>query len=117
MTALTSVATTEKLCKELGYRAIIVVGVRSDGVIDVMSAGRSKADCKIIGDYAQNQFGDHIPAAPFQTWFGWGHAGVPTKLRQSEQEALSAGAQRYVEANTPKNARRHPDDLLIAVND
>lgn len=87
-----------------GYRALIAVGVRDDGTVDVMSHARDRADCRVIGDYAQGQFGSNLPKAPFQTWFGWGNAGVPLALTKTELEQLGAYGRRYVAANTHPQA-------------
>lgn len=89
--------------KRFGYRALIVVGVREDGTVDVMSHARDRADCDVIGRYAQQQFGDHLPVAPFQTWFGWGSAGIPLALTAEQLASLSPAGREYAEANT------HPD--------
>jgi hypothetical protein len=100
---LLSVNALRTVAKKHRYRAMIMVGVRDDGVVDVVSYGQSKEDCRIIGDYAQNQFGANLPVAPFQTWFGWGTGGVPTKIRYDDIVRASPKARDYITANT------HPD--------
>lgn len=89
---------------QFGYRAIIIVGIRDDGVIDVSSYGRTKADCRVIGDYAQNQFGNHLPIVPFQTWFGWGNGGTPVKVKRVEFQQASPQVQAYITCNTHPQA-------------
>lgn len=86
--------------ERFGYRALIVVGVRDDGAVDVMSHARSRADCRVIGDYAQRQFGDHLPRTPFQTWFGWGNGGSPRALHEAELSQLTDAGRRYAADNT-----------------
>lgn len=100
---LLSISGLRTIAKKHRYRAMIMVGVRDDGVVDVVSYGQSKEDCRIIGDYAQKRFGDHLPITPFQTWFGWGNGGIPLKVPTMEFRAASLTAQEYITANT------HPD--------
>lgn len=97
---LMSVTETGELRERYGYRAVIVVGVREDGTVDVMSHARDRADCRVIAGYAQGQFGDHLPRVPFQTWFGWGNGGVPLALTTLELASLSPAARRYAAENT-----------------
>ena len=100
---LMSAAEAGEIRRDYGYRALIVVGVRENGTIDVMTDGRDPADCSVVGDYAQNQFGTHLPRAPFQTWFGWGNGGVPLALTAVQLSELSEAGRRYAARNT------HPD--------
>ena len=102
---LMSVDQAGELRERYGYRAIIVVGVRADGTVDVMSHARDRADCRIIGSYAQGQFGQNLPKVPFQTWFGWGNAGVPLTLTSAELDQLGGYGRRYVSANTHPEAQ------------
>ena len=99
-----SVEQAGEIRDRFGYRALIVVGVRDDGTVDVMSHGRDRDDCRVISAYAQGQFGDHLPRVPFQTWFGWGNAGVPLALSAEQLATLGEAGQRYAAANTPPDA-------------
>lgn len=101
---LMSIEQAGELRERFGYRAVIVVGVRDDGTVDVMSHARDRADCRVIGHYAQAQFGTSIPRAPFQTWFGWGNGGVPMSLTQTQLAGLDNYGRRYVAANTHPEA-------------
>lgn len=101
---LMTISEAGELRDRYGYRAVIVVGVRDNGVVDVMSHARSQADCRVIGDYAQQQFGAHLPVVPFQTWFGWGHQGVPLALDREQLASLSRSGRAYAATNTAPNA-------------
>lgn len=105
---LMSVEDAGALRERYGYRALIVVGVRRDGTVDVMSHAIDRADCRVIGDYAQGQFGANLPRVPFQTWFGWGNAGVPLALTRAELDQLGTYGLRYAEANTHREAQHRP---------
>ncbi len=107
MTAgLISIAETGEVRERFGYRALMIVGVRDDGMVDVMSHARDRADCDIIGRYAQQQFGTHLPMVPFQTWFGWGSAGVPLALTEAQLAELGHAGKLYAIANTHPHAVR-----------
>lgn len=101
---LMSIDDTAEVRERFGYRALIAVGVRDDGTIDVMSHARDAADCRIIGDYAQGQFGINLPRVPFQTWFGWGNGGRPLALSAEDYASLGIQARGYAEANTAPDA-------------
>lgn len=92
---LISVAQAGELRERYGYRALILVGVRVDGTVDVMSHAATSGDCRVIGDYAQGHFGKHLPVVPFQTWFGWGNGGRPLPLTAEQLDSLSPSEQRY----------------------
>lgn len=102
-----SIAGLSVIAKGHGYKAMIAVGVRDDGTVDVVSYGRTKEDCRVIGDYAQNQFGQHLPFVPFTSWFGWGNDGVPLAVASGSYDGMSAAAKAYTDANT------HPDAEVI----
>jgi len=96
---------------ELDHRAkklreVIVVGVRYNGTVDVVSHGREPDDRRIIGNYAQEQFGRQLPRIPFQTWFGWGNGGKPLALSPGQVAQLSDRSRRYLRANTYPDAEQ-----------
>lgn len=101
---LMSAAQAGEIRKEYGYRALIVVGVRETGTIDIVTHGSDRADCRIIGDYAGNQFGAHLPRVPFQTWFGWGNDGVPLALSAAQLAQLGETGRVYAAENTHPEA-------------
>lgn len=101
---LISIDQARQIREQFGYRALIVVGVRTDGIVDVMSDAGSEPDCRVIGDYAQGQFGANLPLVPFQTWFGWGNRGRARALSSDQLAALGDYGRRYAQVNTSSDA-------------
>lgn len=101
---LISIDQARQIREQFEYRALIIVGVRNDGIVDVMSDAGSEPDCRVIGDYAQGQFGANLPLVPFQTWFGWGNRGRARALRSDQIASLGDYGRRYAQRNTSSDA-------------
>jgi hypothetical protein len=84
--------------------AALIIAVRPDGCIDTATWGRDKTACDAIAAWRTEQM-KRLPRAPFETWFGWGHEGKPTRLKPAEYASLTAGQQAYVDKNTHPDAR------------
>lgn len=82
-----------------GLQAAMILGVRRDGTVQVVTYGQDRARCDAIGDWAKGLWRHAISAVPFQTRFGWGKGGVPTPLTPTEFGSLSEGGKAF--------ARRH----------
>lgn len=66
---------------------LLLLGVRDDGVIDLATWGADAGQCALVGRMAAEH---PLPAAPFQTWFGWGNGGRPKALTEAELASLTA---------------------------
>lgn len=82
---------------------VIVLAIHSDGMAEVATWGAKADDCKVLGAYGSDVL-NGLPVAPFQTWWGWGNAGVPKRMTASRLAALSDNQRAYVARNTHPSA-------------
>ena len=80
----------------------ILVAIRKDGWIDTATWGVDARACAQAALWA-NALMELMPVAPFQTWFGWGTGGVPTRLSEVQLLGLTVRSVEYVQMHT------HPD--------
>lgn len=81
---------------------VIILAIRSDGVIDVATWGKSNDHCAYLGTLGAILL-KNLPVCPFQTWFGWGNAGVPKQMSAARRSDLGSNTLAWVDRNT------HPD--------
>lgn len=92
------------LRKKHDLRAVIIIAVRKDGVIDVATDGQDIWHKDIIADYAHNLLTSQFSVAPMQTAFGVGNEGVPLRLSDQELAGLPQNVRAWVAANTHPKA-------------
>lgn len=96
-------------CQHLPYddvkalRASMILAVRDDGVIDTATWGIDFQACEDMAEF-RDMMMEELPAAPFQTWFGWGNEGRPKKLSAEELKMLGDRGREFVERNTHRRA-------------
>lgn len=96
-----------------GSRAVVIINVTDDGSVDCATYGEDAGACKIIGDWAADFMEHSISVAPFQTYFGWGHDGVPTAMDAKEYASLTANQRAYVGANSHPSLA-NPDAAILS---
>ena len=83
-------------------KAAVIVAIHADGVIDTATWGADRFHCAEAGRWA-DKLAEHFYHAPFQTWFGFGSGGAPTKLSKAQLETLTPKSRDWVAKHT------HPD--------
>lgn len=96
-----------------GSRAVVIINVTDDGRVDYATYGEDAGSCKVIGDWAQGLANSTFSAAPFQTYFGWGHEGTPTPLSAKEYASLTPAQRDYVNANTHPSVRQPFTEAVV----
>lgn len=98
------------LLRDRDLRACVLIGVRRDGRIDVASHGEDAWSCNIIAEWAHGLVSPYgLAQAPFQTAFGLGYDGVPTRLSDAQMDGLAPHVRAFVEAWTHPQAQACPD--------
>lgn len=80
----------------------VLIAIRKDGWIDAATWGSDARACEQAADWSDGLM-ELLPVAPFQTWFGWGTGGVPTKMTDIQLLGLTVRSVEYVSMHT------HPD--------
>lgn len=83
----------------LALEGAALLGLHRDGMAEVATWGRDGLACRMLGRWAGREL-EALPVAPFQTWWGYSRAGVPTPLTPAEMESLSDTQQAWVKART-----------------
>ncbi|UTC28922.1 hypothetical protein MARCHEWKA_04100 [Brevundimonas phage vB_BpoS-Marchewka] len=89
--------------EQRALQGVILLGVRDDGVIDLATWGADAEQCAAVARMAAAHA---LPAAPFQTWFGWGNGGRAKALTEAELEGLTTFQQGWALTNTHPKAER-----------
>lgn len=85
--------------------AVVIVAIRRDGWIDTATWGVDAVACDEAGRWAEELGEHHLYVSPFQTWFGYGTDGTPTRLTDAQLATLSDAGRDFVAENT------HPDAI------
>lgn len=85
--------------------AAVLVAVRDDGVVDGATWGANKLRCADAADWRDDLCDTHLYLAPFQTWFGMGCDGVPTRFSKAQNAKITEGSIAYVERVTHPQAK------------
>lgn len=83
----------------LALEGAAILGLHRDGMAEVATWGRDAKACRMLGRWAGREL-EALPVVPFQTWWGYGRAGVPTPLTPAEMASLSKTQQAWVQART-----------------
>lgn len=85
-------------------RSVVLVAIRKDGWIDTATWGKTRALCEAAAVW-RDRLADQFHLAPFQTWFGFGTDGVPTKLSAHQLSTLTETSRAWVAERTHPEAK------------
>lgn len=77
------------LVKKYNGQGGILIVFTDDGYIESHTYGKTKKQCKVLGNWWKDAFYRVFTPIPFTTIFGWGNAGVPKRVTQEEWSTLS----------------------------
>ncbi len=82
----------EDICEMHGAQAVAIFMIVEDGTAEWVTYGTTKKKCRVIGEWFRKTLKvSGISKIPFQTIFGYGFNGVPTRVTP-EEEAVAAAA-------------------------
>lgn len=105
-TANIRAAEAGEIMERFDFQAIVIFGVRKDGVVDLATYGSDQRKCDSIAEWGKGVLQHSVTVAPFQTMFGWGNGGIPLRMDEKSLEELSERGREFVARNTHPNAVR-----------
>ncbi|UTU08985.1 hypothetical protein CcrJ4_gp236c [Caulobacter phage J4] len=86
-------------------RAVVIIAVRKDGVVDTATDGEDRWHKETIANYAHGLLSSTYAVAPFRTAFGVGTGGIPWRASEEELRGMSLEVRAWVAANTHPKAK------------
>lgn len=92
------VVAAAEAARHLGAQGIVLVAIGQDGTLTT-STWTEKSGRPALGlaEWARSLEGHAITPVPFQTLFGWGRNGVPTRLTPEQLATLGPAGRDYAE--------------------
>jgi hypothetical protein len=82
------IADAQALAETHGLKGVMILGLREDGVAEVITYGDEHVHKIAMAEYAEMIRLRTLTKVPFQTAFGMGNDGVPKALSQVERQIL-----------------------------
>ncbi|AXQ69826.1 hypothetical protein HOU03_gp442 [Caulobacter phage CcrSC] len=86
-------------------RAVIIVAIRKDGVIDTATDGDDRWTKDTIATYAHDLMAHQYTIVPMRTAFGVGTDGIPWRCSEEELEGFPQHVRAWIAANTHPKAK------------
>lgn len=92
------------LLEQHDLRAVMIVAIRKDGVIDLATDGQDPWTKDVIASYGNAVLSQTFSTVPMRTAFGVGNGGVPKRVSEPELGVLAQDVRAWVVANTHPKA-------------